>query len=71
MEDRPDPSKDPNLWAFAGVGLELAAGIGVLAFLGWWLDKRWGTGPWLLVTGAALGFAGGFYNLWKHARRYL
>ena len=24
---------------------------------GYWLDERWGTSPWLMVAGAALGFA--------------
>jgi F0F1-type ATP synthase assembly protein I len=25
--------------------------------LGYWLDQRWGTGPWLLSLGVILGFA--------------
>ena len=28
---------------------------------GYRLDRRWNTGPWLLVTGAALGLALGLY----------
>lgn len=27
------------------------------ALLGYWLDKKWGTSPWLVVVGACLGFA--------------
>ena len=63
-------SDQPNLYALAGMGLELAAGITVFTLVGWWLDKKWGTTPWLLITGAALGFVGGIYNMWKQLRRY-
>ncbi|HEY0983723.1 MULTISPECIES: AtpZ/AtpI family protein [unclassified Schlesneria] len=27
------------------------------SLVGWWLDTQFNTGPWLLVLGAALGFA--------------
>jgi len=62
---------EPNLWVLSGGGLELAAGVGAMCLLGWWLDDWLGTRPWLLVTGACLGFIGGLYNLWKQVRRYL
>lgn len=35
----------------------IAAEIGVLAWVGHWLDQRWGTEPWLVIVGALLGFA--------------
>ena len=41
------------------VGLEMALPPG----LGYWLDGRWGTEPWLVICGAVLGFAGGFWHL--------
>ena len=34
------------------VGLEMALPAG----LGYWLDTRWGTDPWLVICGAILGF---------------
>ncbi len=36
----------------------VVAGLG----LGWLLDRRLGTRPWLLVTGLVLGAAAGFYE---------
>ena len=30
---------------------------------GWWLDKKCGTAPWLLITGAMLGMAAAFRQL--------
>jgi ATP synthase protein I len=34
------------------LGFELA----IPAALGYWLDLKWGTAPWLLIAGASLGF---------------
>ena len=33
--------------------------------LGWWLDKKFGTGPWLLVGGSLFGIGTGFYLFFK------
>lgn len=48
-----------------GMGLELGLLIGGLAYLGYWLDNRYGTGPWLAFTGVMLAMVGGTYNLAK------
>lgn len=34
------------------ISLEMALPAG----LGYWLDQRWGTEPWLVIVGALLGF---------------
>ena len=31
--------------------------------LGYWLDHRWGTAPWLLVVGVVLGFVTSMIHL--------
>ena len=49
----------------AGAAYTLVGGIVLLGGLGYWLDGRWNTGPWLLVTGLALGIVVGFYELVK------
>ena len=36
--------------------------------IGYWLDQRWNTSPWLLLTGFFVGFVGMFYNIWKQTR---
>ena len=47
-----------------GIGLELSMVIGGLAYGGYWLDERYGTGPWLLLLGVCLGtFGGGWHSL--------
>ncbi len=41
--------------------------VAVAAFtgLGVWLDKRFGTSPWLTLAGALLGMTGGFIGFFK------
>ena len=43
----------------------LIASVGVMTYLGYRLDNKWQTEPWLTVIGAALGIALGFYNFFK------
>lgn len=50
-----------------GIGLELSVVIGGFAYGGHWLDERWGTGPWLLLTGVCLGTMGGGWHAMKMA----
>ena len=61
--------KTEDRGAFRGSGHLLGVGIGFLtecglfAALGWWLDGRFETNPWLLVTGVMLGFGYATWNL--------
>lgn len=67
MEASIDKAPKPNkVTAFykaaqhASLGLEM----GVAVLLGWWvgqyLDGRWGTDPWLMLTGTLCGVGAGF-----------
>ena len=53
----------PGWVRYSGVGLELAGAIAGLAFLGYWIDRRFGTQPWGILGGVVLGMVGGLYNL--------
>lgn len=37
--------------------------------LGYWLDSKWGTAPWLVVVGACLGFAAAMFDLIRLSRQ--
>ena len=50
---------------YAGAGLQFAVTFLVFGILGWWLDGRLGTGPWLMLIGIALGATGAFISLVK------
>jgi F0F1-type ATP synthase assembly protein I len=49
----------------ATAGYTLIGAILLLGGLGYAADARFGTGPWLLVGGLALGIVVGFYELAK------
>lgn len=44
---------------------QLAGSVGLGTALGWFLDKKLGTGPWLLVGGSLFGIGVGFYLFFK------
>lgn len=45
---------------YAGLGAQFVAAIAVVGALGWWLDGKLGTSPWLLIAGVFVGAVGGF-----------
>lgn len=59
----------PGAWAasgkYAGLGLQLAASLGLFLWLGWLADHRLGTTPIFTILGAFVGAAAGFYSLYR------
>jgi len=43
----------------------MVAGVGVGAFVGYWLDRWLGTSPWLLIVFFFLGSAAGMLNVYR------
>jgi uncharacterized membrane protein len=66
----PKGRKEPSPLAFVGAGFEFAAVIAMLGLGGWWLDGKWGTKPWLLIAGVAVGLFGGIYKFWRTGRQF-
>jgi len=62
----PEPSSHGQL---IGLGVQFAAAIVLCVFVGQWVDRRFGAGPWGVLVGAGVGFAAGFYALLRAARR--
>lgn len=50
---------------YAQVGTLLVAPMVALGWAGLWLDRKLGTGPWLLLAGLLAGMAGGFVNFFR------
>ena len=44
---------------------QLAGSVGLGSLLGWWLDGKLHTAPWLLVGGSLFGIGSGFYLFFK------
>jgi ATP synthase protein I len=68
--------KEPNrnryraIGALAGIGFGLAIPTALGAFLGYWLDNRWHTLPWLTMVGLFLGLAAGFMEMMTLLKRF-
>lgn len=54
---------------FIGMGMQLAIGVVVFFFVGYWLDGKFGTSPWFTIGGAFLGAAGGLIKFIRDATR--
>ncbi len=64
----PEPSKRAPLeeaLRYAQVGTMLVAPMLVLGAVGFVLDRRLGSGPWLLLGGLLVGMAAGFVNFFR------
>jgi F0F1-type ATP synthase assembly protein I len=59
----------PGWIRYSGAGLELAGATAGLALFGYWIDGKFGTAPWGIVTGVVVGIVGGLYNLVKESLR--
>lgn len=50
---------------FSGLGLEMGAAVAIGAWVGWWLDGRYDTGPWGILGGVLLGGAAAGRLVWR------
>ena len=48
--------------------VDMIAGLLVGGFLGYWLDRWWGSQPYALVVGLIVGFGAGANNAWRAIR---
>jgi len=53
-----------KLSPYLGLGITFTVTILAFLFLGRWLDSKWGTSPWLLISGAFVGMILGFFHLY-------
>ncbi len=50
---------------YAGVGLQFAVSVLLFLYLGQWLDRRYGTGPWGVLGGVLVGASAAFYSMYR------
>ena len=50
-----------------GSGIQLAASVVLMFFLGRWADEKFHTAPWLLIAGIIFGVGAGLYSFIKTA----
>lgn len=62
-------SRDKNFISkyaeYLSLGLEIAVGITAPILLGYWLDTRFNTSPWLLLTGCVVGIINIFIVIFR------
>jgi F0F1-type ATP synthase assembly protein I len=61
----------PGVAAFATMGMSAALIVAVGVLLGLWADHAWGTEPWGLLIGIALGTVAAVVSVVKQVRRFL
>ena len=71
-EQENEPVKDlPGVFALLTMGTTVAMIIAVFVVLGIWADRAWGTAPWGLLIGIALGTVAAVVSVVKQVRRFL
>jgi F0F1-type ATP synthase assembly protein I len=65
----PGAGENAGGYGLVGIGFEFVAAICLVGLLGWWIDGKLNTFPWLTASGAALGFAAGLTQLIRAGRR--
>ena len=66
-KDRPSPFFEAA--GAASVGIEMAIATGIGWGIGYWLDGKYDTGPWLMLVGLLFGVAAGFKGLIRTANQ--
>ena len=69
MDPKPTKPGDETDWyRLAGLGFEFIIAVLLFGWLGYWLDGRCRTAPWLMIAGFGVGFAAGLYIMVRAAR---
>ena len=79
MDDPQPPKRESGsmadtartIGALSTVGLSFVLSIVIGAGLGWYLDKSFGTAPWMFFLFFAIGVAAGVLNVYRIAGRIL
>ncbi len=54
---------------FSSLGFQVALSIAIGLAVGVYLDRKFGTAPWLMLVFLAMGIAAGFRNIWLVIRK--
>lgn len=71
MRDKPRGADFRRLAELSSTALVLPSSIAIGLFFGYWLDKRLGTEPWLLLVFMLLGVVSGLLSLFRIIRKQL
>ena len=67
LEPKKAPSAESRGYA---IGVEFVGAVLVGGLLGWFLDRQFGTAPWLMIVLLGLGFAAGVRSALKRSKQF-
>jgi ATP synthase protein I len=70
MEDDDNQKRIRQVGAFVTIPFVLAIPPIIGWFIGDWIDKKWGTGPYLMLLFLGLGFAAGIKEFIRILKRF-
>ncbi len=56
---------------YSAIGIEMAAAVAVGAFIGYWLDEKLGTEPWMFMFWVICGVIAGFRSLYRMSKKIM
>lgn len=56
---------------YSSLGLEMGLSVAIASGIGYWLDKKLGTEPWLFLFWFFCGLAAGFRSLFRLTKKYM
>jgi ATP synthase protein I len=65
----PDAAGYGKAYEIIAASIQLAAAVILMLFLGRWLDFKFGTAPWLMLAGLAVGFAAGLFSFLRSVQK--
>ena len=77
MDSPPPPKRGSmadafrTIGALSTVGFSFVLAVGLGALIGYYLDKWFGTSPWLFLLFILFGLAAGILNVYRTADRFL
>jgi len=65
-QEKPQEKNNKKIYSgWFGLGIEFCAVVGLFCYIGYKLDEKFNTSPWLLLTGFFIGFTGMMYIIIK------
>jgi ATP synthase protein I len=59
-----------GLFIYSTLGIEVGTAVGIGAVIGYFLDKRFNTQPWLLLLFMLFGIAAAVKAVWREVKKY-
>ncbi len=56
---------------YSVIGIEMAASVTVGGLIGYWLDTKLGTDPWMFIFWLICGLVAGFRSLYRMSKQFL